>query len=174
MAKKKTGDSTPKPARSKAAKAAKTTKKKSSARKTSTGKSKGSVTASVSGKSGSSKPRQRKPATAKSIDSIIKQFEKERVAQNTTLELTRKKIQQTADSIARFKLELAELYQQETATATAIETLDSRRDQEVGSLLTNLGINLENAAAASKKNTKEDLGTPLFPDDAAAEDAVEN
>jgi len=106
-----------------------------------------------------------KSATAKSVDSILKGFEKERVAQNSSLVSTRKKIEQITKTISSLKVELLEMQAKEGETETAIATLDDRRDKEIGSLLSNLGINLENAAAAAKRESTADLGTPLFPDD---------
>ena len=47
-------------------------------------------------------------------------------------------------------------------TVTAIETLDVRRDAEVGVLLSEMGINLTNAAAAAKSMPAMERSTPLF------------
>lgn len=165
MAKKKTSKATKKDsskpvfaAKSKAGK--KTSPKKSVAKKASTKKP-------VSKRSTA-----KKSATAKSVDSILKGFEKERVSQNSDLIALRKKIEQTTKKIASLKVELLELQAKEGETESAIATLDDRRDKEIGSLLTNLGINLENAAAAAKQANTPDLGTPLFPEDESADEAA--
>lgn len=114
--------------------------------------------------------------SAKSVDTILKAFEKERVTQNTDLVTTRKKIELVTKKIGSLKAELLELQAKEGATEIAITTLDDRRDKEIGTMLSNLGINLENAATAAKKASAADLGTPLFPEDEAneKEDASEN
>lgn len=162
MAKKKTGETgVAKSARTKAIK--KKTAKKAGDKK-STRKAKGAA----------SSPKKARSRKAKSIDSVIREFDSERVAQNSNLDAIQKQIQRTTAQISSLKAELAKLYQRESETTVAIETLDSRRDHEIGSLLTSLGINLDNAAAAAKKKSREDLGTPLFPEDSDLKDSTQN
>jgi chromosome segregation ATPase len=106
-----------------------------------------------------------KAAQPKSIDGILKGFEKERVSLKSSLVSTQKGIDQTIKQLASLKSKLTQLQKQEADTEIAIETLDARRDKEIGSMLNSIGINLESAAAAVKKETAADLGTPLFPED---------
>ena len=111
-----------------------------------------------------------KKATATSVDTILKSFEKERVTKNSDLVATRKKLDQVTKKIASLKVELLELQAKEGETEIAIATLDDRRDKEIGKLLSDMGINLDNAASAAKKSSAADQGTPLFPDEESAQE----
>ena len=111
------------------------------------------------------RPVKTKAPVAKSVDGILKQFEKERSSQNSRLSATRKKIEQLTKKIKSEKAELEKLKKLAVDTEIAIDTLDSRRDKEVGRLLTGMGIDLGKAAAAAKPKATEDLGTPLFDND---------
>ena len=102
--------------------------------------------------------------TPKSIDGILKQFEQERVAKQTQLVSVKKKISQLSDKVRQYEKEIAELQRTQIDTELAIETLDGRRDQEVGKLLIGMGVNLDQAAAAISKagQKKVEKPTPLF------------
>ena len=146
MAKKKTTATT----KSKNSAATKTSARKPAARK------------KTPAKKAASKPAKSKTPVARSVDGILKQFEKERSSQNSKLSVTRKKIEQLTKKIKSEKAELEKLKKLAVETEIAISTLDSRRDKEVGRLLTGMGIDLGKAAAAAKPKATEDLGTPLF------------
>ena len=103
----------------------------------------------------------RKPA-AKTVDMILKAFEKERVTKNRSLTSTRKKIEALTKQIASIKTELEGLKKTAVETEIAIDTLDTRRDAEVGALLSGMGIDLVRAAASSKPKEPTEKSTPLF------------
>jgi hypothetical protein len=110
-----------------------------------------------------SKPK----SSPKSVDGILKAFEKERVNQNSNLISIRKKIEQLTKKVSSLKTELEGLKKTAVETEIAIETLDARRDKEIGTLLTSMGIDLGKAAAASKPKPQVELSTPLFDDNSA-------
>ena len=134
-----------------------------------------SVTKKSTTKKKAVKKTSSRKATATSVDTILKSFEKERVTQNNDLVATRKKLDQVTKKIASLKVELLELQVKEGETEIAIATLDDRRDKEIGKLLSDMGINLDNAASAAKKSSAADQGTPLFPEEETVqEDSSEN
>jgi len=111
-----------------------------------------------------------KPAKASTVDGVLKSFEKERVTLNTDLIASRKKIETLTDKIARMKTELENTKRKIVESETAIETLDARRDREIGVLLLDMGVDLARAAAAAKPKVVVDQGTPLFDEDSSQED----
>lgn len=114
----------------------------------------------------SAKASKAKPS-AKSVDGILKSFDKERVTQNSNLVSIRKKIEQLTKKVSSLKTELEGLKKTAVETEIAIETLDARRDKEIGTLLTSMGIDLGKAAAAAKPKPQVELSTPLFDDTTA-------
>ena len=102
------------------------------------------------------------PAAKKSVDSLLKSFEKERVTLGSSLSAGRKKIETMAKKIAVLKAELEETKRNVVETELAIETLDARRDKEIGTLLQGLGVDLSKAAAAAKVKPPAEKETPLF------------
>ncbi len=137
---------------------------KSSGSKSSGSKSSGSKSVKSKKVASKRKSTPKSKVTPKSIDSVLGSFEKERVAQNSNLVTTRKKIEQLTKKVAELKAELESLKKEAVETEIAIETLDSRRDKEVGALLSSLGVDLGKAASAAKPKPVVDLGTPLFDD----------
>ncbi len=101
----------------------------------------------------------RKPAgakaTAKGVDSLLKSFAKERVALTDQLKTVSKKIDQLTNRIEAAKTELIGLRKQKTDTEFAIATVESRRDEEIGTLLAELGVDLNKATAAASKAARK-------------------
>jgi len=117
------------------------------------------------------KPEAAKRPAVKSVDGLLKSFESEKVTLNAKLVSCRKKIEQTTNKIASLKTALENAKRELVETELAIETIDSRRDKEIGVLLSGLGVDLSKAAAGVKAKPVVDQGTPLFdetdkPDDA--------
>lgn len=100
----------------------------------------------------------------KSVDSILKSYEKERVSQQTQLTVVQKKIKDLTTKVNAYEKEIVLLKKKQLDTENAICTLHTRRDQEVGSALAKLGINLDSAAAAIENSGKKKVekSTPLF------------
>jgi len=143
------------------------TKKKTAATKKAgrTSDSKPAKTVKAKAKKPASKPKKKatpKAPAAKSVDSLLKTFEKERVTLGSSLNTGRKNIETMATKIAAMKTELEETKRKVVETELAIETLDARRDKEIGTLLQGLGVDLGKAAAAAKVKPAVDKGTPLF------------
>ena len=119
-------------------------------------------------KAAASKTKTAKKPAAKTVDGILKAFDKERVSKNSALSSTRKKIETLTKQVAKVKMELENLKKTAVETEIAIETLDSRRDAEVGALLSGMGVDLSRAAASAKPKAPVEKSTPLF--DAPAKD----
>ncbi|QEG22627.1 hypothetical protein [Mariniblastus fucicola] len=138
-------------------------------------KPKANRSAKTSGQKATRKTAAKPKRTAvSSVDGILKSFEKERVSLSSNLVVARKKIEQMTKKIAALKTELENAKRDVVENELAIETLDSRRDKEIGALLSGLGVDLGKAAAAAKPKPQVDKGTPLFdkkPTDAAKEKA---
>ena len=79
---------------------------------------------------------------ASSVDGVLKKYEKERSAQESQLTTLRKKIDDLEAKSRAFQEQIAKLTTQEDVTKDAIMQLDSRRDEEVGQLLSKLGVQL--------------------------------
>jgi chromosome segregation ATPase len=141
----------------------------STAKKKKTRKSSASTKAQA--KTAVSKRTKSNSAATKTVDGILKAFDKERVAQNSALVATRKKIERLTKQISSIKEELESLKKTAVEAEIAIETLDARRDAEVGQLLSGMGIDLAVAAAAATPKAKVEKSTPLFD---AAERAVDD
>jgi len=127
---------------------------RTAARKTKSRRSPAAKTASKAGKARKTSP--------KSVDGILKTFDKERIAKNSTLVSTRRKIEKLTKQVASIKTELEDLKKTAVETEIAIETLDSRRDAEIGVLLSGMGIDMAKAAAAAKPKASVEKSTPLF------------
>ena len=123
-------------------------------------------------KTAASKTKKPRKPSAKSVDGILKSFDRERVAQNSSLTATRKKIEQLTKQVNSIKTELENLKRKAIETEIAIETLDTRRDAEIGTLLSGMGIDLHKAAAAAKPKEPVEKSTPLF-DSPVKKDEVE-
>jgi len=123
-------------------------------------------------KKAAAKAKTAKKAGPKTVDGILKTFEKERVTKNRALTSTRKKIESLTKQIASVKAELESLKKKAVETEIAIDTLDTRRDAEVGALLSGMGVDLARAAASAKPKPAVEKDTPLF--DAPAEDKKDN
>lgn len=113
-------------------------------------------------KAKSAKKPAAKKSGSKTVDGILKAFEKEHVAKNRALTSTRKKIESLTKQIASIKGELESLKKTAVETEIAIDTLDSRRDAEVGALLSGMGVDLARAAASTKPKEPVEKATPLF------------
>lgn len=113
-----------------------------------------------------SKPAASKSSAANSVDSLLKSFEKERVTLGSSLAAGRKKIETMTKKVTDLKAELEATKRTVVETELAIETLDARRDKEIGALLHGMGVDLGKAAAAAKPKPAVDKGTPLFDDKA--------
>ena len=124
-------------------------------------------------KTAASKVKKPRKPTAKSVDGILKTFDKERIAQNSSLTSTRKRIEQLTKQVNSIKTELENLKKKAIETEIAIETLDTRRDAEIGTLLSGMGIDLNKAAAAAKPKETVEKSTPLF-DSPVKKDEVES
>ena len=116
----------------------------------------------AAGKKAPAKAKSAKKPAAKTVDGILKAFEKERGSKNRSLKSTRKKIETLTKQVASMKAELEKAKQTAVETEIAIDTLDSRRDAEVGTLLAGMGVDLGRAAASSKPKDPVDKPTPLF------------
>ena len=154
--------------------ATKATIKKSPAKKTVSNRasSKKTVAKKTTAKKAIAKSRS-KPS---SVDGILKQFQKERVAQETKLVSVRSEIKDLTGKIQAYEKQIVKLKAQQLDTENSICTLDTRRDQEVANLLSSLGINLDSIASAADAAGKKkvDKPTPLFdaqPDDGQSENA---
>jgi len=102
-----------------------------------------------------------KPA-AQTVDGVLKSFEKERVVLDGKLVSDRKKIDQLTKKIAVLKTDLENTKREIVESELAIETLDTRRDKEIGVLLSGMGVDLGKVASAAKPKPAVDKGTPLF------------
>ena len=103
-----------------------------------------------------------KAPTAKSVDSLLKKFEKERVTLDSKVVSARKKIETMTKKISAMKTELEATKRTLVETELAIETVDARRDKEIGAMLHGLGVNLDKAASAAKVKPPVEVRTPLF------------
>lgn len=120
------------------------------------------------------KPAGAKRSAVKSVDGLLKSFESEKVTLNTKLGAYRKKIEQTTKKIAVLKTELEKAKRDLVETELAIETIDTRRDKEIGSLLSGLGVDLGKAAAAVKSKPVTDQSTPLFDETPSDSDKLDD
>lgn len=134
-----------------AKKATTTSKSKSSARK------KPATKASAKKKvtNVAAKKSSPKKVTAKSVDSVLKKYEQERVASAKELQATVKKIQQLTDKIESYTQQVAELRKKKTEAEMAIATTETRRDEEIGTMLCEIGVNVQQAAAAVTRASKQ-------------------
>jgi predicted nucleic acid-binding Zn-ribbon protein len=140
-------------------------KKPAATKKTKPTKKKPVRTKSAAKPANAKTTKAKKKSSPTSVDGILGAFEKERVAQASNLVAVRKKIEQLTKNVAKMKSDLESLKKEAVETELAIETIDSRRDKEVGALLSSLGVDLGKAASAAKQKPPVDLGTPLFDDD---------
>lgn len=156
-------------------KTTKTTTKKSPAKPAATRRAtkKSPTKKSPTKKAPTKKSPAKKSSGLPSVDAILKSYDKERVTLNTGLTATRKKIEKLVKSLASLKAELMDAQAKEAETETAIATVDQRRDKEIGELLNNLGVNLDNAISAAKQTTPVPHETPLFDNDSDADEAAE-
>jgi len=115
------------------------------------------------------KRSKKSPAAATSVDRLLKSFEQERQTLGSDLTAGRKKIETMTSKIAAMKADLEKTKRAVVETELAIETLDSRRDKEIGAVLHGLGVDLGKAASVAKVKPPEDKGTPLFDDEAKVE-----
>jgi hypothetical protein len=117
-----------KPAKKKAAKK-KTAKKKATPRKT-------------------AKARSSSPGK-KSVDGLLKKYEREQSAKEAQLSTLVIKIEDLEAKSRVFQEQIAKLTVQKEATEEAIAQLGSRRDEEIGKLLSNLGVQLGGGSSVS-------------------------
>ena len=110
------------------------------------------------------KKRPKPPTKPSTVDGVLKSFSRQRVTLNSDLVAARKKIVQLTGKIAKMKDELETTKRKIVESETAIETLDDRRDEEVGTLLSEMGVNLSKAAAAAKTKIPVVHSAPLFDD----------
>ncbi len=82
-------------------------------------------------------------------------------------------IEKLTKQMESMKADLEGLKKKAVETEIAIETLDSRRDAEIGSLLSGMGIDLAKAAAAAKPKPAVEKSTPLFDGPSKAKDKAE-
>ena len=90
------------------------------------------------------KPAVKKPKAKKapaSVDTILKQFAKDRSAKESQLEALRKKQREVQEKVSKLREEAAKLSEKASQTEAVLKDLDSQRDQEVTDLLSNLGVN---------------------------------
>jgi chromosome segregation ATPase len=146
-----------------AAKPVKKSSKKPAARKA---KASAKTKASTAKTPAVKKTRSRAKASKapKSVDSVLKGFDRERVTQQTQLTSVQKQIKEVTAKIKSFESQLVKLQKTQTKTQAAIATLDTRRDHEIGKLLSSLGVNIDNVAIAAESVSKKkiDKPTPLF------------
>ena len=121
------------------------------------------------------KAKSRKPTsrTKNSVDSLLRSYEKEQVTLASNLEAARKKIETMVKKIDSMKTNLEQTRRKVVETETAIETLHTRRDNEIGELPHKLGVSLDSAAAAAKAIPTVVEGTPLFEDESESEEYVD-
>lgn len=110
-----------------------------------------------------------KPSKPTTVDGVLKAFKRERVDLNSALDAARKKIESLTDRIAKMKTELEDAKREVIENEAAIETLEERRDLEVGVLLLDMGIDLSRAATASKPKAIVEQHAPLFDDDTSTD-----
>ena len=103
-----------------------------------------------------------KPSKPTTVDGVLKAFKRERVTLDTDLTAARKRIDSLTKKIATMKTDLETAKREIIECEAAIETLDERRDLEVGALLLEKGIDLSRAAAAAKPKTNVEQSAPLF------------
>lgn len=109
-------------------------------------------------KKAKAKPAKKKKTSAKkapakkrapsSVDGVLKKFEKERNTQQNKLSVLQKKITDLETKTRAFEEQIAKLKLQESETQQSIDQLDARRDEEVGGLLSQLGVKLGSDSAA--------------------------
>jgi uncharacterized protein involved in exopolysaccharide biosynthesis len=90
------------------------------------------------------KPAVKKPKAKKapaSVDTILKQFAKDRSTKESQLEALRKKQREVQEKVSKLREEAAKLSEKASQTEADLKDLDSQRDQEVTELLSNLGVN---------------------------------
>jgi hypothetical protein len=102
------------------------------------------------------------PAKPTTVDGILKAFKRERVTLDSDLVAARKKIETLTNKIAKMKSELEAAKREIIESEAAIETLDERRDLEVGVLLLDMGVDLSRAANASTPKVRTERDAPLF------------
>lgn len=88
----------------------------------------------------------------KSVDGVLQKYEQERSAQESLLATLRKKIEELEAKTRVYQEQITKLTDQADATRDAIEQLDSRRDEEVGKLLSKLGVQLGGDSSVSVAN----------------------
>ena len=112
------------------------------------------------------KPKSRSAAAkrqaVKSVDGLLKSFDKEKVTLNANLVSSRKKIERLTKQLSDLKTELEDSKRELVETELAIESIDSRRDQAIGTLLHEMGVDLGKVASAANANPVSDQSTPLF------------
>ena len=129
----------------------KSTSAKSATRKSATLAAKKSTTKKAAGSTSSRKP------AGSSVDSILKQFEKQRSDHQAKLTVVRKKIAQLEAKTKAYLAEIVTLKQQEETSAQTISTLDVQRDEAVRKQLEKLGVSLTPPQTKSpKKANKND------------------
>ena len=118
-----------------ATKKSKTTKKPAAKKRTST----------------AAKKTTTRKSTGKGVDSLLKRYDQQRVSLADELVNVRKKMEQLNSKIEASKSQLLELRKRKSEAEIGIATIDSRRDEEIGTLLAELGIDVQKAAAAAAK-----------------------
>jgi hypothetical protein len=145
-----------------ARKAKKTTPKKNATRKPSAKRkkvTKATKPTKSTDKQKGSTARKKSSSADKSVDSILKTFDKRRTEQQAKLSAVTKKIALLEAKTKAQQAEIVSLKKAQTTAETTIGKLDIDRDQAVRKLLEKLGVNLvgETASAAKKKKTAKKI-----------------
>ena len=104
----------------------------------------------------------------KSVDTLLKQFAKQRSTKEAQLETLRKKKEELEGRARKLREQINKLAEQEKKFRDELAHLDARRDSEVSQLLTNLGVQLRGAAyqsSSSEGDAHKRSGNPTGPRD---------
>lgn len=95
-----------------------------------------------------------------SVDLLLKRFAQERTDKESQLASLRKNKQELEEKARKFHEQIAKLAQQEKEIQTQITLLDKQRNNEVGELLSKLGIQLGDGPAVTAAETRETIAQP--------------
>ena len=136
------------------AKSAKRTGKKgkstAASRRTRVANKKTSVTKTAPKRPATKKQAAPRASGNTSVDTLLGRFAKERAAKEVQLASLTKKKQEIEEKARKFREQIEKLALEERKSRDEIAQLDVRRDQEVGQLLSRLGVQLANAAPSPR------------------------
>jgi len=105
-----------------------------------------------------------------SIDDILKKYEKVRAEQQQQLSALQKSIDDLESKSRVLQQQIVKLRAQESSTKNAISQLDSRRDAEVATLLSKLGVQWSGSAAGRERPDRDDNTVSTSGNEESADD----